>query len=75
MSNEEDQPARGSEDRLFSLVEAATSKDSPLGGRVSARMLQLLAKADKLPGVVRIGRRLFVTESGLRRFIAAGGTR
>jgi hypothetical protein len=75
MSNEPGQALREPADRLFSLVEAATSEASPLGGRVSARMLQILAKADKLPGVVRIGRRLFVTESGLRRFIAAGGAR
>ena len=61
--------------RLFSVQEAADSAESPIGGRVSASKLYRLNKAGLIPGAVRIGRKVFLTESGLRRFIAQGGAR
>ena len=57
------------------MSEVVNDPASPLCKRVHLRTVQALAKQDKIPGVVRIGRKLFVTESGLRRFIAAGGAR
>jgi hypothetical protein len=60
---------------MFTMVEAATDPASPLCGRVHYRTLQMLARQGKLPGTVRIGRKMFVLLSGMHTFISSGGTR
>lgn len=63
------------DDRLYSIAEVASAPESPLAGRISISMLYRLAREDRLPGVVRVGRKLFVTGAGLREFVSRGGTR
>lgn len=62
-------------EKLYTITEATTREDSPLGRRVSTKTLYAIVKADKMPGVVHIGRRLFLTDAGMREFIAKGGAR
>lgn len=65
----------GKMERLFTIPEAVSSDDSPLAGRVSAAWLYRRAQHGLFPGVVRMGRKVFISESGLREFIASGGSR
>lgn len=62
-----------SAEKLYTVPEAIQSEDSPFCKRVSAKTLYTLVKEDKVPGVVRIGNRIFLTRAGMREFIAKGG--
>jgi predicted DNA-binding transcriptional regulator AlpA len=63
------------DERLYTLREVARAPDSPLAGRISTATLYRLAKEERLPGLVRVGRKLFVTTSGIREFVSRGGAR
>lgn len=68
--------ARGTaNDRVFTLQEVTTSEDSPVRGLLGEKSLRDLIRADRMPGTVRVGKRVFITLAGLREFIAAGGAR
>lgn len=66
-------PRGSSDDPIFSFPEAAKSTASPVRGVISADTLYDLAARGDLPGVVRVGNRIFVTRSGLREFVTRGG--
>lgn len=66
---------RDPSERLFTIPEATSSPDSPLNGKCSDSWLYRAAARGKVPGVVRVGRKVYVSASGLRAFLAAGGAR
>jgi hypothetical protein len=60
--------------RLFTADEAVSDPASPLAGRINRHTVYALIRAGKMPGIVRVGRKVWVTAAGLRAFIAGGGT-
>jgi predicted DNA-binding transcriptional regulator AlpA len=60
--------------RLRTAAEVATDPTSPLAGKLNRATVYRLIRNGNMPGVVRVGRRVYVTAAGLREWIAAGGT-